>query len=88
MSFYPVDTSLEGFYTTIVACATALVTAYGILLCVFAPKLFVILLRPEQNTNEFMKAEIRQFTNSATFSATIQQVDVHPTNGRIQNNYT
>ena len=81
VSFYPVDTSLEGFYTTIVACATALVTAYGILLCVFAPKLFVILLRPEQNTNEFMKAEIKQFTNSATFSATIQQADVHPTNG-------
>ncbi|CAH3168411.1 unnamed protein product [Porites evermanni] len=81
VSFYLVDTSLEGFYTTIVACATALVTAYGILLCFFAPKLFVILLRQEQNTNEFMKAEIRQFTNSATFSATIQQVDVHPTNG-------
>ncbi|XP_073239617.1 extracellular calcium-sensing receptor-like [Porites lutea] len=81
VSFYPVDTSLEGFYTTIVACATALVTAYGILLCVFAPKLFVILLRPEKNTNEFMKAEIKQFTNSATFSATIQQADVHPTNG-------
>ena len=80
VSFYPVDTSLEGFYTTIVACATALVTAYGILLCVFAPKLFVILLHPEQNTNEFMKAEIRQFTNSTTFSATNQQADVHTAN--------
>ena len=87
VSFYPVDTSLEGFYTTIVACATALVTAYGILLCVFAPKLFVILLHPEQNTNEFMRAEIGQFTRSSTFSARIQHSKVQPTNG-IKNNHT
>ena len=80
VSFYPVDTSLEGFYTTIVACATALVTAYGILLCVFAPKLFVILLHPEQNTNEFMKAEIGQFTRSSTFSARVQHAKVQPSN--------
>ena len=65
-SFYPVDSSLEGFYTTIVACATALVTAYGLLLCIFAPKLFVIVLHPEQNTNEFIKAEIGKFTTSVS----------------------
>ena len=61
--YFPMDSSLEGFYTTIVACITALVTAYGLLLCVFAPKIFVILFHPEQNTNESMKAEIGQFTN-------------------------
>ncbi|XP_022778045.1 extracellular calcium-sensing receptor-like [Stylophora pistillata] len=66
VSFYPVDSSLEGYYTTIVACATALVTAYGLLLCIFAPKLFVIVLHPEQNTHEFTKAEIGQFTSSVS----------------------
>ncbi|XP_022798998.1 extracellular calcium-sensing receptor-like [Stylophora pistillata] len=66
VSFYPVDSSLEGYYTTIVACATALVTAYGLLLCIFAPKLFVIVLHPEQNTHEFMKAQIGQFTSSVS----------------------
>ncbi|XP_078356858.1 extracellular calcium-sensing receptor-like [Oculina patagonica] len=80
VSFYPVDSSLEGFYTTIVACATALVTAYGLLLCIFAPKLFVIILHPEQNTNEFMKAEIGHFTSNFTMTAKIQ-MRVRPVNG-------
>lgn len=80
VSFYPVDSSLEGFYTTIVACATALVTAYGLLLCIFAPKLFVIILHPEQNTNEFMKAEIGHFTSNVTMTAKIQ-MRVRPVNG-------
>ena len=80
VSYYPVDSSLEGFYTTIVACTTALVTAYGLLLCVFAPKLFVILLHPEQNTNEFMKAEIGQFTTSVKLSTKIHQMRVRPIN--------
>ncbi|EDO47166.1 predicted protein, partial [Nematostella vectensis] len=49
IAYYPVDSALEGYYITIVACATALVIAYGLLLCLFAPKLFVILRRPQQN---------------------------------------
>lgn len=80
VSFYPVDSSLEGFYTTIVACTTALVTAYGLLLCVFAPKLFVILFHPEQNTNEFMKAEIGQFTSNISMSSKVLQMRVRPIN--------
>ena len=80
VSFYPVDSSLEGFYTTIVACATALVTAYGLLLCIFPPKLFVILLHPEQNTNEFMKAEIGHFTSNVTMTTKIK-MRVQPVNG-------
>lgn len=80
VSFYPVDSSLEGFYTTIVACATALVTAYGLLLCIFAPKLFVIIFHPEQNTNEFMKAEIGHFSSNISTTPKIH-MRVRPVTG-------
>ena len=78
--YFPMDSSLEGFYTTIVACITALVTAYGLLLCVFAPKIFVILFHPEQNTNESMKAEIGQFTTTVNMSSKVHHRRVQPTN--------
>ena len=78
--YFPMDSSLEGFYTTIVACITALVTAYGLLLCVFAPKIFVILFHPEQNTNESMKAEIGQFTTNVNMSSNVHHRRVQPTN--------
>ena len=80
VAFYPVDSSLEGFYAITVACTTALITAYGLLLCVFAPKLFVILLHPEQNTNEFMKAEIGHFTSKVSMSSIVHQMRVRPVN--------
>ena len=78
--YFPMDSSLEGFYTTIVACITALVTAYGLLLCVFAPKIFVILFHPEQNTNEFMKAEIGQYTTNVKMSK-VHTMRVRPIDG-------
>ena len=79
--YFPMDSSLEGFYTTIVACITALVTAYGLLLCVFAPKLFVILFHPEQNTNEFMKAEIGQYTTNVKMISKVHTMRVRPIDG-------
>ena len=80
-TYYPMDTSLEGFYTTLVACTTALVTAYGLLLCVFAPKIFVILFHPEQNTNEFMKAEIGQYTTNVKIFSKVHTMRVQPIDG-------
>lgn len=62
--YYPVDSTLEGSYITIVACATALLTAYGLLGCLFVPKMYIMLRHPEQNTVAFVKAEVGQFSNS------------------------
>lgn len=62
--YYPVDSTLEGSYITIVACATALLTAYGLLGCLFVPKVYIMLRHPEQNTIAFVKAEVGQFSNS------------------------
>ena len=59
ITFYPVQTSLEGWYVAVVSCTTALVSSYGLLACMFAPKVYVILRRPEQNTAQFMRNELR-----------------------------
>ena len=59
ITFYPVQTSLEGWYVAVVSCTTALVSSFGLLACMFAPKVYVILRHPEQNTPQFMRNELR-----------------------------
>lgn len=75
IAFYPVDSALEGYYITIVGCSTALFTAYGLLLCMFAPKVFVILLHPEQNTVDFVKVEIGHFATGGIVKAATNRVN-------------
>ena len=58
-TFYPVQSSLEGWYVVVVSCITALVSSYGLLVCMYAPKVYVILCHPEQNTAQFMRSELR-----------------------------
>ena len=87
ITFYPVDSTLEGFYTTIVGCTTALFTAYGLLLCLFSPKVFVILLHPETNTADFAKAEIGHFSSTLGQRAVTQRRgrnSISPTSGWTQ----
>lgn len=62
--YFPVDSTLEGSYITFVACATALLTAYGLLGCLFVPKVYVMLACPEKNTIDSVKAEVGQFSKS------------------------
>ena len=59
ITFYPVQTSLEDWYVAVVSCTTALVSSYGLLACMFAPKVYVIFRHPEQNTAQFMRNELR-----------------------------
>ena len=63
MTFFPVQTSLGGWYAAVVSCTTALVSSYGLLACMFAPKVHVILCKPEQNTTEFLRNELRTANN-------------------------
>lgn len=47
--YHPVEFSIDGWYVTVVDCVTTLSSAYGFLCCIFLPKLYIMLFRPELN---------------------------------------
>jgi len=63
ITFYPVQSSLEGWYVAVVSCTTALVNSYGLLTCLYAQKVYAILFHPERNTPQFMRSELRTANN-------------------------
>ena len=60
--YYPVFINIRGKYMVIISCFSTLISATGLLSCIFAPKVFIILLYPNKNTQEFMKAELTDHT--------------------------
>ncbi|XP_076820831.1 extracellular calcium-sensing receptor-like isoform X2 [Clavelina lepadiformis] len=55
ISFIPAYLTTEGSTTTAVNCIAILASTYGILGCIFFPKVYVILITPERNTTEEMR---------------------------------
>ena len=53
---------------TFLNCCAQLCSAFSFLLCNFAPKLFIILLHPEKNTPEFVKAALTRDTMAKMMS--------------------
>lgn len=63
IAYFPVDfAGLESQSVTIVTCVTTLVSSYGLLGCMFAPKLYVILVHPEQNTTAAVRCQVSDYT--------------------------
>lgn len=63
IAYFPVDfAGLENRSVTVVTCATTLVSSYGLLGCMFAPKLYVILVHPEQNTTAAVRSQVSDYT--------------------------
>lgn len=62
LAYYPIEFSTHGWYVTVVDCVTSLLSAYGFLCCVFLPKMYILIFRPELNTSASVGQEVTQFS--------------------------
>ena len=65
MGYYPVDIGLTGSMETSLACASTLLSSYGLLVCMFGPKIYFVLCKPEQNTHEALCSQVAEFSFSS-----------------------
>ena len=62
VGYLPINIGLKGSYATLLTCAMTLLSSYGLLTCMFGPKIYMILLKPEQNTQEAVSSQVSEYS--------------------------
>ena len=62
LAYYPVAFTFESWYVTLVSCSTTLVASFGLLSCMFGPKVYVLFFCPQQNTLEAVRSQVAQYS--------------------------
>ena len=60
--YHPIEFSVDGWYVTVVDCVTTVLTSYGFLCCIFLPKVYIIILRPELNNSGALRQQVTNYS--------------------------
>ena len=62
LAYYPVLFAFESWYVTIVSCTTTLVTSFGLLGCMFEPRIYILFFQSQQNTVKSVRSQVMEFS--------------------------
>lgn len=66
LAYYPVAVALDGWHITVLECATNITSGLGFLFCIFAPRIYIILFKPGQNTLVVSRAQVADYSFATT----------------------
>ena len=64
LAYYPVAFAFESWYVTNVSCTTTLVTSFGLLGCMFGPRIYILFFQSQQNTIQSIRSQVTDFSFS------------------------